>query len=337
MAQIDMTGQETVQILGTGYYKPARVISNADLIKIVDTSDEWISTRTGIKERRVVEKETATSDIALLASRNALERSKVKARDIDLIIVGTVTPDMLTPSTACLIQNALGAVNAAAFDISAGCTGFLYALVTAQKFMLDKSINKVLVVGAETLSKVNNWTDRNTCVIFADGAGAMVLGKGAGNNGIISTYLGADGSGSGLITIPAGGSRLPATHATVDGNLHCIKMQGQDVFKFAIQAIPDCAYRVLEQAGLAVADVDHFVFHQANMRIIESAVKRMNIPMEKVLTNIARNGNTSSASVPTVLAEADEAGIIKSGDIVLTVAIGAGLTTGAAIIRWGHD
>ncbi|MEN6348319.1 MAG: beta-ketoacyl-ACP synthase III [Syntrophomonas sp.] len=328
---------DSVQILGTGYARPDRVLFNADLVKMVNTTDEWIVTRTGICQRRIVGKDVATSDIALEASRAALARSGMDPEDLELIIVGTVTPDMLTPSTACFLQERLGARNAAAFDLSAGCTGFIYSMVVAQNFLLAGSTRNALVVGAETLSKVTDWTDRNTCVIFADGAGAMVLGKGSGPRGILSSYLGADGTGSSLITIPGGGSRIPASSDSIAEHQHFIKMQGQEVFKFAVKAVPECALRVLKEAALSIDDVDHVVFHQANIRIIESAAKRLKVPMEKVLSNIQETGNTSAASIPLLIAQEEEAGTIKPGEIVLMVGFGAGLTTGAVLVRWGHS
>jgi len=321
--------------LGTGCAKPKIVISNAELEKMVETTDDWIVSRTGIRSRRIVETGVTTSDIAIEASRLALTRSGISPRELDLIIVATVTPDMLTPSTACIVQAAIGAQNAAAIDISAGCTGFIYGMVTAEKVLLSSDYRYALVVGAETLSKVTDWTDRNTCIIFADGAGAMILGKGLGSQGILSSCLGADGGGADLIRIPAGGSKIPASQESIANGLHFLKMNGQDVFKFAVKAIPEYTNRVLAQAGFSIEDVDHFVFHQANLRIIENGAKRLNIPMNKVLTNVEWNGNSSAASIPVVIAEAEEAGKIKSGELVLMMGFGAGLTTGAVLVRWG--
>jgi len=302
---------------------------------MVETTDDWIVSRTGIRSRRIVETGVTTSDIAIEASRLALTRSGISPRELDLIIVATVTPDMLTPSTACIVQAAIGAQNAAAIDISAGCTGFIYGMVTAEKVLLSSDYRYALVVGAETLSKVTDWTDRNTCIIFADGAGAMILGKGLGSQGILSSCLGADGGGADLIRIPAGGSKIPASQESIANGLHFLKMNGQDVFKFAVKAIPEYTNRVLAQAGFSIEDVDHFVFHQANLRIIENGAKRLNIPMNKVLTNVEWNGNSSAASIPVVIAEAEEAGKIKSGELVLMMGFGAGLTTGAVLVRWG--
>lgn len=336
-AKNDLRQQSDIRarVIGTGYAKIPRVISNVKLENMVNTTEEWIVSRTGIRERRIVDRVTTTSDIALEASRAALLRSGISAQQLDLIIVATITPDMLTPSTACLLQNNLEAWNATAFDISAGCTGFVFGLVTAEKFLLSSDYRYVLVVGAETLSKFIDWTDRNTCVLFADGAGAMVLEKGTGSNGILSSCLGADGSGASLISIPAGGSRIPASEESISCGSHYIKMNGKEVFKFAVKAIPEYANRVLEQAGLSIEKVDHVVFHQANLRIIENGAKRLGIPWEKVLTNVERNGNSSAASIPVVLAQAEEDGKINSGDVVLLVGFGAGLTMGAAVVRWG--
>lgn len=326
-----------VQVLGTGYARIPRTVTNADLEKMVDTSNDWILARTGIYERRIVGESTTTSEISIEASKFALARAGISADQLDLIILATVTPDMLTPSTACLVQHGIEAYNAVAFDISAGCTGFIYGLEVAQKFLQNSNYRYALVVGAETLSKVTDWTDRNTCVIFADGAGAIVLRKASGSNGILASCLGADGRGASLISIPGGGSRIPASQASVSSRMHFIKMNGQEVFKFAVKAIPEYANRALERAGLAIQDVDHVVFHQANIRIIEAGAKRLGINRDRVLTNIHKYGNTSAASIPVVLGEADEDGKIKSGDIVLMVGFGAGMTMGAVVVRWGKE
>lgn len=333
---MNCTNSLQVQILAAGYARIPHIMSNADIERIVDTSDEWIVTRTGIRERRIVDPGTTTSDIALEASRSALTRAGIDSDKLDLIIVATVTPDMLTPSTACLLQGGLKAHNAVAFDISAGCTGFVYALVTAQNFLLNSDFSNALVVGAETLSKVTDWTDRSTCVIFADGAGAVVLGKGPGPNGILSNCLGADGRGAALISIPGGGSAIPASIDSVHNRRHFITMNGHEVFKFAAKVIPEYANSALSDAGMTVDDVDHIIFHQANMRIIETGAKRLGIKMDKVITNIVRSGNTSAASIPIVLGEAEEIGKIKCGDIVLMVGFGAGMTMGAVVVRWGR-
>ncbi|NLU49654.1 MAG: ketoacyl-ACP synthase III [Syntrophomonadaceae bacterium] len=325
-----------VQVLGTGYAVPERVLSNAELESMVDTSDEWIVSRTGIRERRIAGKGVVTSDLALRAAEEALARSGISGADLDLIIVATVTPDMMFPSTACILQGKLGATNAAAFDLSAGCTGFLYAMVVAERFLLAGGVNHALVIGAEILSNITDFTDRNTCILFGDGAGAMVLGRGPGPNGILSTYLGADGNGGGLLHMPAGGSWMPASVETVANRLHYIRMQGNEVFKFAVKVIPDCVSRVLSQAGIGIEEVDHLVLHQANLRIMQTAAKRLNVPWDKVLVNIERYGNISAASIPVAVAEAVDEDKIKSGELVLMVGFGAGLTMGAALVRWGR-
>ncbi|MDH7498685.1 MAG: beta-ketoacyl-ACP synthase III, partial [Syntrophomonadaceae bacterium] len=282
-----------VQILGTGSYLPERVLTNADLEKMVDTTDEWIFSRSGIRERRIAGPEMATSDMALPAARAALEQAGVAATDLDLIVVGTVTPDMPFPSTACILQDRLGAVNAAAFDLSAGCTGFLYGLAVAERFLRGPECRYALVVGAEMPSRILDFTDRTTCVLFGDGAGAAVLGRGGGANGILATYMAADGSGAMYLYQPAGGTRLPASTETVAQRLHSVRMLGNDVFKFAVKTVPECAERVLAQAGMTVDQVDHVALHQANIRILQAAVKRLGVPWEKVLTNIERYGNIS--------------------------------------------
>lgn len=302
----------------------------------MDTSDEWILSRTGIRERRICDPDVATSDLAFSAAEKALKEAGIEAGDLDLILVATVTPDMVFPSTACLLQARLGASQAAAFDLSAGCTGFVYAMAVAERFMTAADYAYVLVVAAETLSRVTDYTDRNTCVLFGDGAGAMVLGKGQGPNGILSTYLGADGSGESLLYIPAGGSRLPASQQTVADHLHYMRMQGNEVYRFAVTTIPECAARVLEPAGISIDEVDHFVFHQANLRILQTAAKRMKIPWEKMLVNIERYGNMSAACIPVAVAEAVDDNLIHFGQLLLMVGFGAGLTMGSVLIRWGR-
>ena len=325
------------RILGTGYDVPEDVLSNADLEKMVQTSDDWIVSRTGISYRRIACNGTATSDLAYRASRSALEEAGIAPQELDLIIVATMTPDMPMPAAACLLQHLLGASKAAAFDLNAACTGFIYALATAESFLLSsKKYNHILVVGAEVLSRVVDFTDRNTCVLFGDGAGAVVLGKGEGENGILATYLGADGTGSGLLTIPAGGSRSPASQETLAQRMHYMQMQGSEVFKFAVKSIPECAARVLEEADLSTENVDYLVMHQANIRILQAAAKKLSIPWEKVLVNIGNYGNISAASIPLVLAEAVDHKKFKTGDILLLVGFGAGLTTGASLVRWGR-
>ncbi|NLV17490.1 MAG: ketoacyl-ACP synthase III [Syntrophomonadaceae bacterium] len=325
----------TSVVLGIGTAVPEKILTNIELESMVDTTEEWILSRTGIEERRIAACAQATSDLALSASKAALEQGGISADQLDLILVATVTPDMIFPSTACILQRALGAVNAGAFDLSAGCTGFVYALTVAEQFLASGKCRYVLIAAAETLSRITNYEDRNTCILFGDGAGAVVLGRGSKPYGIISAYLGADGNGESLLYVPAGGSRLPASPQTVADNLHYIHMQGNEVFKFAVSVIPECIDRVLNQSGMAMEDVDHFVFHQANRRILQTAVKRLGISWEKVIVNLERYGNVSAASIPLALGEAVEDGRIKEGDLIMMVAFGAGLTMGAVLMRWG--
>lgn len=322
-----------VRILGTGSSVPEKVITNFDLERMVETSDEWITTRTGIKERRVAAPSETTSTFALLASQKALESACVSPEELDCIIVATVTPDMLFPSTACILQHALGAKKAFAFDLEAGCTGFVYALAVAEKYLLAEGKGKALVVGAETLSKIVDWQDRATCVLFGDGAGAAVLGL-DDRPGILATYLGADGGGAHLLELPAGGSRMPASLETVNQRLHYIKMNGNEVFKFAVRVVEEASLKVLAKAQKTVDDVHLFIPHQANIRIIQSAARRLGIPEEKIFVNVDRYGNTSAASIPIALDEALRSQRIRKGDVVLLVGFGAGLTWGAALIEW---
>ncbi len=322
-----------MRVLGTGSSVPETVLTNFDLERMVDTSDEWITTRTGIKERRIAGPSETTSTLALEASQRALEAARVAPEELSCIIVATVTPDMLFPSTACLLQHALGAKYAFAFDLEAGCTGFVYALSVAEKYLLAEGDGKALVVGAETLSKIVDWQDRATCVLFGDGAGAAVLGLDE-RPGILATYLGADGGGAHLLELPAGGSRLPASPETVEKRLHYIKMNGNEVFKFAVRVVEEASRRVLEKAQKAIEDVSLFIPHQANIRIIQAAAKRLGIPEERVFINVDRYGNTSAASIPIALDEALRLHHIREGDIALLVGFGAGLTWGAALIEW---
>lgn len=321
-------------IAGMGVAIPDRVMTNADLERLVDTSDEWIVTRTGIRERRIASEDVAASDLAYAAAREALDRAGVAAADVDLIIVATTTPDMPFPATACLVQHKLGAVRAGAFDLEAACSGFLYALAVGSQFIRAGTYETVLVIGAEVLSRIINWQDRSTCVLMGDGAAAAVLRPAPDGAGILSTFLGADGGGGDLLKMAAGGSRLPASPETVARGLHYLYMNGREVYKFAVNIMGDAAERALALAGLTAADVDWFVPHQANLRIIEAAARRFDLPMDKVVVNLDRYGNTSAASVPIALHEAVQDGRIRSGDVVLAVAFGAGLTWGAAVMRW---
>ncbi|MEK6568358.1 MAG: beta-ketoacyl-ACP synthase III [Candidatus Omnitrophota bacterium] len=324
---------KSAKIIGIGKYLPKRVLTNRDLEKMVDTSDEWITARTGIKERRVADKNEATSDLGLKAALDALKDAKINARDIDLIITATITPDTQFPSTSSIIQSRLGAKKAVCFDISAACSGFVYSLITAQQFIENGAFKNVLVIGAEKLSMVIDWTDRNTCVLFGDGAGAAVV-SGCKKPGILSTYMGGDGSLGNLLMVPAGGSRLPASHETIDKKLHYLKMQGNEIFKLAVKAMTDAAKKVLLKAKLNISDIDCLITHQANARIILATGKRLGISQDKIFMNINKYGNTSSASIAIALCEAVRSKRIKRGDIVVLDAFGAGLAWGACVIKW---
>jgi 3-oxoacyl-[acyl-carrier-protein] synthase-3 len=322
-----------VKILGTGSYFPEKVLTNADLEKIVETSDEWISARTGIKERRISKKDECTSDIAYNACVEALKVANISAKEIDLILVATITPDMFFPSTACFLQTKLGLNSAPAFDLSAACSGFIYGIAVARAFIESGLYKNVLLVGAEELSKITDWTDRNTCVLFGDGAGAMVLSACQEDYDILSTYIGADGSYSNLLFIPAGGTANPATVETVNARMHTMKMQGRDVFKVAVLKMAYAAGKALELSGKKLEDIKLFIPHQANMRIIEAVAKKIGIAMSRVFVNIYKTGNISSATTITALDEAIKTGRLKKGDIVELIAFGGGFTWGAAVIK----
>lgn len=325
-----------VGIVGTGSCVPERVLTNQELERMVDTSDEWITTRTGIKERRIAGEDEATSDLACGAARRALESAGVAPDEVDLIIVATVTPDMLFPATSCLVQARLGAPQAAAFDLSAGCSGFVYGLAAGAAFIAAGTYRTVLVIGAETLSKITNWEDRSTCVLFGDGAGAVVLREVPEGYGILSTVLGADGTGGEKLTLPGGGSRRPFRYErreTDEGNQY-IHMCGPDVFKFAVRVVPQAAEEALAKAGLTPADVQLLVPHQANIRIIDGAVERLGIARERVMVNVEKYGNTSAASIALALDEAVREGRLTRGGVAVLVGFGAGLTWGAAALRW---
>jgi len=322
-----------VGIIGVGEYLPEKILTNADLEKMVDTSNEWITTRTGIKERRIASKDEATSDLAINAAKEALAHAKIKPEDLDLIIVATITPDMPFPSVASIVQHALGVKNAACFDISSACAGFVYALSIAHQFIARGAYKYALVVGAEKLSSVTDWKDRNTCVLFGDGAGACVVGE-VKSGGIISTYLGCDGANMDLIHLPAGGSRKPASKETIDEGLHYIKMNGNELFKIAVRTMTSAAETVLKQAGLTYKDVDLIIPHQANSRIIFAVAKRLGLTEDKIYLNIEKYGNMSSASTVTALVEAVKEGRVKKGDTILLDCFGAGLVWGACVIKW---
>jgi 3-oxoacyl-[acyl-carrier-protein] synthase-3 len=322
-------------IVGTGSHVPERVLTNADIEKMVDTSDQWITERTGMKERHVVAPDEAASDLAVVACGKALAEAKVKPEELDLIVVGTVTGDMAFPSTACILQQRLGASHAAAFDVSAGCTGFIYSLSIARQFIATGAYRTALVVGVEVLSKITDWTDRSTCVLFGDGAGAAVLKLDTEpDKGILATYMAADGGGGGHLYMPAGGSRLPTSVETVQQRLHTLKMDGNATFKVAVRSMADAVRQLLRQTGLEPDDIKLLIPHQANLRIIDATARLLKFPSERVFVNIAKYGNTSSASTIIALDEARKAGLVHPGDVVMLVAFGAGLTWGGVVIRF---
>ena len=323
-----------VKIAGTGSYIPQRVLTNADLEKMVATSDEWISTRTGIKERRIAGENEAASDLAYHAARRALKDAHVKPEHLDMIIVATITPDMIFPATACILQERLGARKIAAFDLEAACSGFLYGISVGNQFIATGMYDTILVVASETLSKIVDWEDRNTCVLFADGAGAAVLAPSSDSSRIISTYLGADGGGADLVKVPAGGSRLPTSFQTVQNRQHYMKMKGNEIFKTAVRAMIRAIYASLEEGNLKPSDVDYFIPHQANMRIIDAVVKKVGLSQDKVHINLEQCGNMSAASVAVGLDEAVRGGKIKKGDKVLLTCFGGGLTWASVVIEW---
>ncbi|MFC5471950.1 beta-ketoacyl-ACP synthase III [Cohnella suwonensis] len=324
----------SVGILGTGKYVPERRLTNQDLEKMVETNDEWIVTRTGMRERRIAAPEQATSDLAYEASVQALRAAGVSAEEIDLIIVATITPDMFFPSTACILQEKLGAKNAAAFDLSAACSGFIYGLANANGFIATGVYKKILVVGAECLSRITDYSDRNTAILFGDGAGAAVLGEVPEGRGFKSFKLGADGAGGELLRICGGGSRLPSTEQSVGERKHFIEMNGRDVFKFAVRVMGSAAEEALATAGYTKADIDLLIPHQANIRIIQSAMERLDLSVDKAMINLDKYGNVSAASIPLALAEAVEQGRVKEGDKLVLVGFGGGLTWGASVLVW---
>ncbi|MBI2870356.1 MAG: ketoacyl-ACP synthase III [Candidatus Omnitrophica bacterium] len=323
-----------VGILGMGVCLPEKVLTNFDIEKMVDTSDDWIVTRTGIRERRLVRVDQATSDLALPAAKGALGQAGVSAEEVDLIIVATTTPDMLFPSTACLIQRDLGATKAGAFDLSAACAGFVYALNLAYATIASGQYKYVLVIGADALSKMMDWTDRSTCVLFGDGAGAALLGPVPGGRGVIATHVGSDGRYAKQLMMPAGGSRLPSSHETVDKKLHTVKMNGNEVFKMAVRIMVDATRVVVQKAGLNLSDIDCVVPHQANLRIIQAAIERLGIPPEKFMLNLERYGNMSAASTVVALYEAVEERKIQSGSKVALVSFGSGLAWASCVMVW---
>ena len=328
------TKRRTVSIIGTGSYVPEKILTNEDLSHMVDTSDEWITTRTGIKQRRIAAKDENTSDMATRAALNAIEQAKISPKEINLILVATATPDMLFPATACFVQKKIGATNAACLDVSAACAGFLFAVEIAQQFITSHTYDTVLVIGADKLTSITNWSDRNTCVLFGDGAGAAILRHRGGSHGVISTHIGSDGEYSDILFMPGGGSRCPITRDNVDLNLQTIHMNGKEVYKQAVTAMLSAAKKALEQAGLSIHDIACVIPHQANLRIIEAIADRLGIPLEKFYVNLDRYGNTSAAAVAIALDEANRSGRIKAGDYILMVVFGGGLTWAGTVIEW---
>lgn len=320
-------------ILGVGSYLPEKIISNFDLEKIMDTSDEWIRARTGIKERRVADENEATSDLATKAALNAIKDANLTPEDIDLIIVATITPDMIFPSTACLVQANIKATKAACFDLEAACSGFIYGMTVAKQFIETNTYKHVLVIGAEALSRILDYEDRSTAILFGDGAGAVVMGS-VNEGGVLSTNLGSDGNGKDYLNIPAGGSKNPVSEETLKNRLHYVKMAGNDVFKFAVRIMQDASIKCVESANLDIQDIDYLIPHQANIRIIEASAKRLKLNMDKVYVNLDRYGNMSAASIPVALDEAYREGKIKKGDNIVLVGFGGGLTWGASVVRW---
>jgi 3-oxoacyl-[acyl-carrier-protein] synthase-3 len=322
------------KITGTGAYAPKRILTNADLAKMVDTNDAWIQQRSGIRERHVVEGDEATSDLAVNAARQALERANLVPEDIDFIVVGTTTPDMLFPSVGNIVQHRLGCRRTGSVDLLAACAGSIYSLAVGSKFIETGKYQRVLCIGAESLSRITDFTDRGTCVLLADAAGAAVLEASEDGSGIIDTDLYSDGQYADLLYMPGGGARHPATHETVDARMHYAKMKGSEVFKVAVRMFVECTDTILKRHNLGPQDIDLFIPHQANLRIIEAAAKRVGLPMEKVFVNVDRYGNTGAASVYVALEEAVAAGRLKKGDNVLMAAFGGGFAWGAALMQW---
>jgi 3-oxoacyl-[acyl-carrier-protein] synthase III len=326
-------------ITGWGYYAPSHVMTNADLERIVDTTDEWITSRTGIKERRIASDGETTSSMSIRAARAALDKAKLRAQEVQLVIVGTASPDYLFPATACLVQAEIGATRAGAFDVEAACTSFISGLAIARGMIVSGAIDNALVIGAETLSRLLNWKDRTTCVLFGDGAGAVILEATNASVGIESTVLHGDGSKGELLMVPAGAAKMPATANTVERGQHFITMAGGEVFKLAVKSMADAAEEAIADAGLTLDDIDILIPHQANVRIIDGVAKRLRFPPEKVFVNIQRYGNTSAASIPIAICEAEATGRLRRGDKVLLVAFGGGFTWGASVLEWfgAHD
>ncbi len=332
-AQHDFKGRPC-SIVAVGSYVPERVLANTDLEKMVETSDDWITSRTGIKERRIAAKTEYTSDIASKAAQCVMQRAGIRPEQIDLIIVATITPDMLFPSTACLVQQKIGAKKAAAFDIEAACSGFIYGLEIAQQFITSRTYDTILVIGAEKLSSIIDWTDRNTCVLFGDGAGAAILQSRPNSHGLLTVCMGADGSKAELLSMPGGGSRCPATPESVDARLHYLRMDGKETFKNAVNAMFHAAQESLHRCEITISRIKCIIPHQANRRIIDAVGERLGALPEQIFVNLQKYGNTSAASVAIALDEAVQSGRIERGDLILLVVFGAGLTWGAAVIEW---
>lgn len=323
-----------VSIVGTGSYVPEKILTNADLEKLVDTTDEWIVSRTGIKERRIAAEGEFTSHMATKAAQRAMEQAGVTAEEIQLIVVATVTPDTFFPSTACHVQRQLGAKNAACFDISAACSGFLYGIEVAQQFISNHTYETILVIGADRLSSIVNWKDRNTCVLFGDGAGAAILRYRADSHGVINTFMGSDGNYGDILHMPGGGCAVPITAENVDQRLNTLHMNGRETFKQAVISMMAAANTALDRAGLKVEDLTCVIPHQANLRIIEALADRMDLPLERFHMNLDKYGNTSAAAVAIALDEANRLGRFKVGDYILMVVFGGGLTYASSVVQW---
>jgi len=324
-------------IAGLGMCVPDNVVTNNDLAQRIDTSDEWIVSRTGIRERRVTGPETATSDLAIVAAERALADAGVSATDLDLVLCATTTGDYIWPATACVVQHKIGATRAAAFDLSAACSGFCYGLATAAGFIQSGTMRRILVIGADTLTKQLNWDDRSTCILFGDGAGAAVVAPCAPDEGLLASALGSDGGGVEAVWVPAGGTRTPTTPEAIAARLNMLTMRGQEVYRFAVKIVPEVVMEALKHSCLHPRDISLLVLHQANIRIVRAAAERLDIPLDRVFVNLDRYGNTSAASVPIALTEAAQQGRLHRGDIVVTVGFGAGLTWAANVIRWNRD
>ncbi|MFA6281849.1 MAG: beta-ketoacyl-ACP synthase III [Candidatus Omnitrophota bacterium] len=325
----------SIGIIGTGFYVPEKILTNKELTKFVDTSDEWIYQKTGIRERRIADSKEATSDLAIHAAEQAMHNAGIQAEDLDLIVLATSTPDMIQPATAPIVQGKIKAFKSAAFDVSAVCAGFVYATSVAYSMMrTNKNYKKTLVIGAETYSRILDWTDRTTCVYFGDGAGAVVLSKVKDGFGIQNYYLQNDGRGADIIKFLAGGSRYPATPETLAKNMHRFEMQGKQVWDFAVKVLPLSIKKVIEEAGKTIQDIDLIISHQANINIIKVSLDKLGLSMEKTYTNMDRYGNTSGASIPIALSEAHQKGLLKKGDNVVLVGFGGGLSYGAVYLKW---